>query len=165
MKPLPIVDVPFSCITMDVVGPLTRTTRGHRYILVVMDYTTRWPEAIALKSVDSETIARTLVDLFARIGSPKEVLTDQEFYHLTGVTRIKTSVYHPQTDGMVERFSATLKRMLRKSVAKDAKDWDQLLPFMLLAYCGAKHATTGFSPYELVYGCPMRDTVDILAEQ
>ena len=87
-----------------------------------------------------------------------------EFYKLTGVTPIKTSVYHPQTDGMVERFNATLKRMLRKSVSKDAKDWDELLPFMLFAYRGAKHATTGFSPYELVYGREMRDTVDVLAE-
>ena len=87
-----------------------------------------------------------------------------EFYKLTGVTPIKTSVYHPQTDGMVECFNATLKRMLRKSVSKDAKDWDELLPFMLFAYRGAKHATTGFSPYELVYGREMRDTVDVLAE-
>ena len=175
LKPLPIIDVPFSRIAMDVVGPLTRTDRGNKYILVVMDYATKWPEAVALKSVDSETVARTLVELFARIGIPKEILTDHgsnfvsklmiEFYHLTGVTPIKTSIYHPQTDGMVERFNATLKRMLRKGVAKDAKDWDQLLPFMLFAYRGAKHTTTGFSPYELVYGRKMRDTVDILAEQ
>ena len=74
--------------------------------MVVMDYATKWPEAVALKSVDSETIARTLVDVFSRIGIPKEILTDQgsnfvsklmkEFYRWTGVTPIKTSVYHPQ---------------------------------------------------------------------
>ena len=64
-----------------------------------MDYATKWPEAVALKSVDNETVARTLVELFARIRLPKEILTDQgsnfvskfmiEFYHLTGVTPIK----------------------------------------------------------------------------
>lgn len=53
---------------------------------------------------------------------------------------------------------------MQKSVSKDAKDWNELLPFMLFAYRGAKHATTGFSPYELVYGREMRDTVDVLAE-
>ena len=84
-----------------------------------------------------------------------------EFYKLTEVTPVKTSVYHPQTDGMVERFNATLKRMLQKSVTKDVKDWDELLPFMLFAYRGA---TTGFSPYKLVYGCEMGDTVDVLVE-
>ena len=78
----------------------------------------KWPEAIALKSVDSETVARALVEiLFDRIEIPKEGLTNlgsnflsklmTEFYRLTGVTPFKTSVYHPQIDGMVECFNAT----------------------------------------------------------
>ena len=93
---------------MDVVGPLPRTSRGNRFILVVSDYATRYPEAIPLRNVTAKTVAEVLIDLFARYGIPKEILSDQgtnftsaflgELYQLIGVKAIKTSPYHPQTD-------------------------------------------------------------------
>ena len=85
-----------------------------------------------MKSVDSEHVAEELVRVFVRVGLPKKILTHQgtnvtsqllaELYRLLGVKTIQTSPYHPQTDGLVERFNQTLKEMLRKSAAEDGKD-------------------------------------------
>ena len=77
MVPLPVMEEPFQRIAMDVVGPLPRSRSGNRYILVVCDYATRYPEAFALKSVDVENVAEALMTMFSRVGVPKEILTDQ----------------------------------------------------------------------------------------
>ena len=84
---------------------------------------------------------------------------------MTGIKHIKTSAYHPETDGMVERFNATMKQTLRKLVNKSADDWDLCLPFLMWAYRGTEHASTGYSPHELVYGAKMRDGLDELVEK
>ena len=72
--------------------------------------------------------------------------------------------YHPQTDGLVERFNQTLKAMLRKSATEDGKDWDKLVPYVLFAYREVPQASTGFSPFELVYGRAVKGPLDILKE-
>jgi len=130
--PLPIIDVPFKRIAMDIVGPLPRSRSGYPYILVVCDYATRYPEAVAIKSIEAGRIAEELIKLFARVGVPEEILTDQgsnftssllaELYRMLHVHPIRTSPYHPQTDGLVERFNQTLKSMLRKSATQEGKD-------------------------------------------
>ena len=76
LQPLPVIREPFTRIAMDVVGPLKRTKRGNKYVLVVMDYATKWPEAFALKNIVSETIVDCLVELTARLGIPTESLSD-----------------------------------------------------------------------------------------
>ena len=126
------------------------------------DYATRYPEAIPVKAVDAEHIAEELVRIFAWVGIPEEILTDQgsnftlqllsEIYQLLHVHPIRTSPYHPQTDGLVERFNKTLKTMLRKVVAEDQQDWDKWLPYLLFAYREVPQDSTGFSPFELLYG-------------
>ena len=75
--PLPVISEPFSQVAMDIVGPLLRSRAGNRYVLVVCDYATRYPEAIPLKSIDVEHVAEKLVELFARVGIPREILTGQ----------------------------------------------------------------------------------------
>lgn len=100
--PLPVISVPFSRIAMDIVGPLPRSRTGNRYILVLCDYTARYPEAIPLCTIDAEHIAE---QLFARVGVPQEILTDQgsnftlqllaELYRLLHVQSILT--IHKQT--------------------------------------------------------------------
>ena len=75
--PLPIISKPFSRIAMDIVGPLPRSKSGNRDVLVISDYTTRYPEAIPLSSIDTEHIAEELIKVFARVGVPREILTDQ----------------------------------------------------------------------------------------
>ncbi len=172
--PLPIIREPFERIAMDIVGPLPRSRTGNRYILVICDYSTRYPEAVPLRTIDAEHVAKELVVFFSRVGIPREILTDQganftsgllaELYRLLKVQPIKTSPYHPQTDGLVERFNQTLKAMLRKAATEEGKDWDQLIPYLLFAYREVPQASTGFSPFELMYGRQVRGPLDVLKE-
>ena len=172
--PLPIIEEPFQRIAMDLVGPLPRSRSGNKYILVICDYATRYPEAIPLRSIDAEHIAEELIKVFSRVGVPKEILTDQgsnftsqllaEVYRLLHIQPIKTSPYHPQTDGLVERFNQTLKAMLRKTVWDEGKDWDKWVPYLLFAYREVPQSSTGFSPFELMYGRQVRGPLDILKE-
>ena len=174
MIPLPTVDVPFSRVAMDLIGPLPRSRAGNRYVLVLCDYATRYPEAVPMKNIDAENVAEELVQIFSRVGLPQEILTDQganftsrllrELYRLLRVQAIRTSPYHPQTDGLVERFNQTLKSMLRKCASDEGKDWDKLVPFLLFAYREVPQESTGFSPFELVYGRDVRGPLDVLRE-
>ena len=174
LVPLPVMTVPFDRVAMDIVGPLPRSRAGNRYILVFCDYGTRYPEAVPLRNIDAEHVAEELVKLFSRVGIPSEILTDQgsnfmskllaEVYRLLSVKAIRTSPYHPQTDGLVERFNHTLKTMLRKAATDEGKDWDRLLPYLLFAYREVPQASTGFSPFELLYGRQVRGPLDVLKE-
>ena len=160
---------------MDIVGPLPRSRRGNQYILVVCDYATRYPEAIPLRSVDTGAVAEHLIQPFSRVGIPREILTDQgtnfmsqllkELCNLLHISQIRTSPYHPQTDGLVKRFNKTLKLMLRKLVSKEGKNWDRLLWYVLFAYREVSQSTTGFSPFELLYGREVRGPLDVLREE
>ncbi|KAL5488511.1 hypothetical protein EMCRGX_G017453 [Ephydatia muelleri] len=144
LVPLPVMAEPFSRIAMDIVGPLPRSRSGHKYILVICDYATRYPEAVPLRSCEAEKIAEELMKLLSRVGIPKEVLTDQrsnftsrllaELYTMLQVKAIRTTPYHSQTDGLVERFNQTLKAMLRRTVNQEGKDWDRLILYLLFAY-------------------------------
>ena len=159
---------------MDIVGPLPRSSSGKKYILVICDYATRYPEAVALRTIDANAVAEELLAFFARVGVPEEILTDQgtnftsqllrEVYRLLHIKPIRTTPYHPQTDGLVERFNGTLKAMLKKTVAEEGKDWDRLLPYLLFAYREVPQASTDFSPFELVYGRNVRGPLDIVKE-
>ena len=174
LMPLPIIGEPFARIAMDIVGPLPRSRAGHRFILVICDYATRYPEAVPLRSIDAEHVAEELIKFFARVGIPKEILTDQgsnfvsqlltEVYRLLHIHPIRTTPYHPQTDGLVERFNKTLKSMLRRATCDVGKDWDKLLPYLLFAYREVPQSSTGFSPFELVYGRAVRGPLDVLRE-
>ena len=174
LLPLPVISEPFKRVAMDLVGPLPRSKSGNKYILVLCDYATRYPEAIPLRSIDAEHVAEEIIKIFARVGVPEEILTDQgsqfmsqllaELYRLLHIHSIRTSPYHPQTDGLVERFNQTLKGMLRKSVADEGKNWDKLIPYLLFAYREVPQASTGFSPFELLYGRNIRGPLDVLHE-
>ena len=162
MIPLPIISEPFSRIAMDIVGPLPKSRSGNKYLLVICDYATRYPEAVPLKSIDTEHVAEELLKLFFRVGVPQKILTDQgsnftsqflaEIYRLLHVHAIRTSLYHPQTGGLVERFNQTLKNMIKRTTSKEGKDWDKIVPYLLFAYREVPQASTGFSPFELLYG-------------
>ena len=77
---------------------------------------------------------------------------------------IRTSTYHPQTDGLVDRFNQTLKAMLRKAAQTKGKDCDNLIPFLLFPNWEAPQASTGFSPFEHLYGRAVCEPLDILRE-
>ena len=115
MIPLPVISEPFQQIAMDIVGPLPRTQSSNKYMLVVFDYGTRYPEAVPLCCIDAATIAEELLRMFACVGIPKEIFTDQgsnftlqllkELYCLLKVKGICTSPYHPETDSILILYS------------------------------------------------------------
>ncbi len=174
LRPLPLVQVPFDRIGMDLIGPLERSARGHRFALVLVDYATRYPEAVALRSISAKSVAEAPFRIISRVGIPKEILTDQgtafvsrtirELYELLGIKSVRTNVFHPQMDGLVERFNRTLKTMIRKFVHEDAKNWDKWLEPLLFAVREVPQASTGFSPFELLYGRQPRGVLDVLRE-
>lgn len=100
-------------------GPLVKSSSGYQYILVICDYAARFPESFPLRTITAPAVLRALLQLFSRVGIPDEILTDQGtnftsrlmqlFHRQLGITAIKTTAYHPQTNGLVERFNQTLK--------------------------------------------------------
>ena len=175
LQKVPIIDTPFKRIGMDLIGPIAPpTSKGHRYILTVVDYATLYPEAIALKNIETTTVAEALVTIFSRVGIPAEVLTDQgsqftgklmkEVSRLLSVKQLTTTPYHPQYNGLVERFNGTLKVMLKRMCAKRPKDWDRYIDPLLFAYREMPQESLGFSPFEMLYGRSVRGPIRILRE-
>ena len=174
LQPLPVISTPFERLGMDIVGPVEKSKAGNRYMLVITDYATKYPEVFPLKNTKAKTVAFSLVQFFSRVGLPGDILTDQgsnfmstllkQVYQLLGIRSVRTTPYHPQTDGLTERFNQTLKQMLRKFVNDTGSDWDQWLPYLLFAYREVPQASTGFSPFELLYGHEVRGPLTLLRE-
>ena len=154
---------PFERIAMDIIPGLPETNNGNKHILVVVDYFSKWVEACPLKRMDAATIASVFVSEFvSRFGCPESLLTDQGknfdsrlfrvFCKLLGVTKTRTTAYHPSGDGLVERFNQTLERLLSHYVEDHQRDWDVQLPAMLMAYRATPQASTGYTPAYLLFG-------------
>ena len=126
LTPIP-VSGPFDRVGVDVIQ-FPRSWQGHQYAVVFVDYLTKWPEVFPVADQSATTIADLLVkEIVSRHGVPSEVLSDrgkaflsglmQEVQKLLGFRKANTTAYHPQTDGLVERFNRTLTAMLAKTVA------------------------------------------------
>ena len=173
LHPLPIVGRPFQRIAFDLVGPYPRTKRNYKYLPTCICYFSRYPEAIPLRNVDECSVASAMVEVFSRTGIPSEILTDQgsvfvgklmkQMCQLLNITPIKTSPYHPETDGLLERWHADLLSMLKKATT-DKRDWDLYLPYVLFAYRQTPHTVTGFSPFQLIYGHNVRGPLEVLRD-
>nr|XP_006813473.1 PREDICTED: gypsy retrotransposon integrase-like protein 1-like [Saccoglossus kowalevskii] len=171
---MPLISIPFQRVGVDLVGPImSDNPRKYRYILVLVDYATRYPEASPLKNIRAETVAEELVNMYSRVGIPKEILTDQGKQFISDVMRevsrlfvrqMTTSPYHPQTNGLVEKFNGVLKRMLTRMCEERPNDWDRYISPLLFAYREAPQASLGFSPFELLYGRTVRGPMAILRE-
>jgi hypothetical protein len=170
--PLPVIAQPWRRLAFDIVGPLPKTKDGYRYVLTCMDYSSRYPEAIPLKRVDAETVADGILSVFTRFGIPEEVLTDngtvfvgnltQHLLKVLGVKHIHISPYHPQTNGMLERWHRVFKTIVSKLT--DEKRWKQVLPLALFASRDSPHASTGLTPFEILFGWDVRGPNSILRE-
>ena len=107
---MPLIDQTFKRVAIDLVGPIaTASDKGHRYILTLVDYATRYPQAVPLMNIDTETVAEALSDMYSRVGVPEEVLSDlgtqctsdcmKEVSRLPSIRRLTTSLYHPACNG------------------------------------------------------------------
>ena len=170
-----LMDEPFSRVAMDIVGPLIRSEQGNRYILVVCDYGTKYPEAIPLKTIAAEIVANALIDIFSRTGIPREILSDQgsnfmsalmqNLCSLLQIKKLKTTPYHPQANGLIENFNGTLKKMLKCYSNGEVKTWDKNIPYLLFAYRETKHETTGFSTFKMLYARHVRGPLSIIKKE
>ena len=131
---MPLMDLPFKRVTEDLIGPIMpASNKGHRYVLNLVDYVTRYPEAMSLKNIDTETVAEALLDLYSRVGIPEGVLGDlktqfvsecmQEVSRLLTIRRLTTIPYHSICNGLTEEFNGTLKKMLRRLCIEQPKQW------------------------------------------
>ena len=176
--PLQIVSVgaPMERIAVDIAGPFPVSSSGNRYILVVIDYFTKWPEVFPLPNQEAGTIARALVDgFFSRFGVPRELHSDQgrnfeatlfkECCEILGIRKTRTTPMHPESDGMVERFNRTLVQEVAKRCRHGQTDWDQFIPTILMAYRSAVHESTGYTPAQLMLGRDPNLPLDLLMER
>ena len=167
------VGCPMERVALDILGPLPRTSRGNVYILVVADYFTRWTEAYLMRNQEAVTVAKKLVNEFiCHFGAPLQVLTDQgaqfesqlfcEMCHLLDISKTRTSAYHPQSDGMVERFNRTLASMLSLFGKDHQRDWDVHVPMVMMAYRSTIQETTSVSPNKMMMGREVNMPIDLL---
>ncbi|GKA46107.1 reverse transcriptase domain-containing protein [Tanacetum coccineum] len=146
---------------IDFMGPF-QSSRGNKYILVAVDYLSKWVEAKALPTNDARVVVKFLKSLFARFGTPRAIISDRgtHFYNdqfakvmlKYGVTHRISTTYHPQTSGQVEVSNRGLKRILERTIGENRASWYDKLDDALWAFRTAFKTHIGFTPYKLVYG-------------
>ena len=157
-----VTSSPMELVTVDYVQ-LEPGLGGMQYILVIVDHFTRFTQAYATKNKTSLTAAKRLYnDFILRFGIPSKLMSDQggefesdlmrDLHKVCGVTKLKTTPYHPQTNGACERMNQTLLAMLRTLPEKLKSRWPESVNKMVHAYNCTKHSTTGYSPFYLLYG-------------
>jgi hypothetical protein len=161
-------------VHVDVIGPINPPSRqGHKYILVLQDAFTKWPEAWPLRNQKAKTCARTIVhEYICRFGAPENLHTDQgtnfqscifdDMCKILNIHKTRTTAFHPQGNGQVENFNKSLKSMLTTMVDEEGRDWDQHLPAALMAYRSSIHLSTEETPFLLTFGDEMQLPLDLV---
>ena len=154
---------PFERCALDIVGPLTETTSGNRYILTFQDDLSKFLVAIPIPHQDAETVARAFVlHVILKFGAPAQLLTDQgtnflsdlfkNVCRLLRIKKVQTTPFRPESNGGLERSHRVLAEYLRHYVSEDQTNWDEWVPYAVYVYNITVHSTTKFTPFELVYG-------------
>lgn len=168
-----VVGSPHERIAVDVAGPFPVSKSGNKYILVVIDYFTKWVEVYPIPNQEAVTVAKVMVNNWvSRFGVPLELHSDQgrnfesavfqEMCSTMSIKKTRTTPLHPQSDGMVERFNRTLENFLAKVVSSNQLTWDEHIPMFLLAYRCSIHESTGKSPCEMLFGSNVRMPSELL---
>ncbi|RVW84685.1 Gag-Pol polyprotein [Vitis vinifera] len=162
---------PFSVWGIDIIGKISpKSSSGHEFILVAIDYFTKWVEAASYARLTSSGVASFIRShIICRYGVPYELISDRGVHFRAEVDTLvqrysirhhRSSTYRPQTNGAVEAANKNIKRILRRMV-ETSRDWSEKLPFALWAYRTSFHTSTGATPYSLVYGMEAMLPVEI----
>lgn len=162
LHPIPVQGDPFSMVGLDLVGPLQETKKGNKYIAVLTDYLTKYVEVKALPSKNAEEICEFIIEVVCRHGCIKTLITDQgrefcnalneELCQMLGIEHRVSAPYHPQTNGLTERFNQTLCSALAKYVNEKQDDWDRYLHQVAFAARTCQQKSTKETPFYLLYG-------------
>ncbi|XP_045482836.1 uncharacterized protein LOC123686668 [Harmonia axyridis] len=166
------VGSPLERVAIDIAGPFPETDEGNKYILVAMDYFTKWVEAYAIRNQEAATVAEVLIkEMFSRFGVPLELHSDQgrnfesdlfkNVCELLGIRKTRTTALHPQSDGMVERMNRTVGKYLTKVVSDHQRDWDKYLHLFTMAYRSSVQESTGETPACVMFGREIRLPCDL----
>lgn len=171
MQPMEFPAGPFQHVAVDIVGPFEQGTYDCRFAITLIDYFSKWPEVAFASSATTDTVIAFLASIFAREGNPCTITTDNgpqfmstafaDFLKERNIKHIRTSVYHPQANGGVERFNRVLKDCIQAAQVAQ-RPWKSEVTTLLQNYSATAHATTGESPFELLRGRPMRTKLDVL---
>lgn len=171
LQPVELPDEPWQKLGLDIIGPFEHAASGCRFANSLVEYYSKWPEVAFSSHVTTEVVTSFLHSVFAREGNPLFVVTDNgpqflssvfsDFLSERGIKHLRTSVYHPQGNGAVERWNRVLKESIL-SAEQMRKAWRQSVVEFLQSYRATPHATTGVSPSELLHNRKMRTKLDIL---
>uniref|UniRef100_A0A3Q1GSS6 Gypsy retrotransposon integrase-like protein 1 n=1 Tax=Acanthochromis polyacanthus TaxID=80966 RepID=A0A3Q1GSS6_9TELE len=164
------VEAPWEKLGMDLMGPFPRSKKGNRFLLVIVDYFTKWVEMFPLKDSKAHRITTILKDeIFTRFGVPQELVSDRgpqftghEMANLCrswGVTQKFTTSYHPQAN-LTERSNRTIKTMIASYVGDQHNNWDKWIREFRFAINAAQHETTGRTPAELALGRTLKGPLE-----
>eukprot|EP00731_Ephydatia_muelleri_P017202 Em0010g300a len=159
LHPIP-VKAPWYMVGIDFIGPLSPVAKdGSHYILTISDYFTKWVEVVPTVNKMASTVASSLFKIFMRMGLPRVLLSDNgsefcnalndQLSEMLGIKRRLTTPYHPQANGLDERFNQTLQNMLVKYVSSKKDMWSHYLDTCAFAYNTSRHDSTKYTPFML----------------
>ena len=154
---------PLQRVAIDIVGATPKSTLGHEWLLVVSDHFTNFAQAFPVRNTSAVTLAKKVMDEYiCRFGCFESLHSDQGanadgavfmgLCDLIDAAKTRTTPYHPQGDGQVERLNKSLVKILCKLISDHRRDWADLVPKAVLAYNTSVHESTGFTPYRLMFG-------------